>query len=89
MPARFQMIEWTGTTFAVAGSIISVWGALVNNLQHDHHRAMELWMYSNVLLLAWCAGNLLGFWNGGISVGAMMVMYLAFTSSNIWGFYHA
>jgi hypothetical protein len=42
-------------------------------------------MYSNVLLLIWCAGNLGELWNGGISVGAMMLMYLIFTVSNLYG----
>jgi ABC-type xylose transport system permease subunit len=82
------MIEWLGTICAVLGSIVSVVGALVNNLKHDHHRAMEWWMYSNILLLTWCVGNLAGLWNGGISVGAMMCMYLIFTVSNAWGLFH-
>ena len=82
------MIELVGTAFAVLGSIMSVIGALTNNLRHDHHRAMEWWMYSNILLLVWCAGNLGGLWNGGISIGAMMCMYLIFTASNAWGLFH-
>ena len=82
------MIELVGTAFAVLGSIMSVIGALTNNLRHDHHRAMEWWMYSNILLLVWCAGNLGGLWNGGISIGAMMCMYLIFTVSNVWGLFH-
>jgi hypothetical protein len=82
------MIELIGEVCAVTGSVISIGGALTNNLLHDHNRAMEYCMYSNVLLLVWCGGNLSGLWNGGISVGAMMCMYLIFTVSNAWGLFH-
>lgn len=79
------MIEVIGITCAVSGSILSVIGALTNNLYHDHRRAMEWWMYSNVLLLAWCVGNLAGLWNGSLSIGAMGIMYAIFTASNVYG----
>jgi hypothetical protein len=79
------VIETIGLICAILGSILSIIGALTNNLYHDHRGAMEWWMYSNVLLLIWCAGNLGELWNGGISVGAMMLMYLIFTVSNLYG----
>ena len=79
------MIELLGTSLAVLGSILSVHGALTNNLKHDHHGAMTIWMYSNILLLIWCVGNLMELWNGNLSIGAMMCMYLVFTVSNAWG----
>ena len=82
------MMEIMGAIFAVVGSIVSIFGALSNNILHDHRGAMELWMFSNILLLVWCAGNLAGLWNGGISVSAMMVMYLIFSVSNAWGLFH-
>ena len=62
------MIELLGTSLAVLGSILSVHGALTNNLKHDHHDAMTIWMYSNVLLLVLCIGNLMGLWNGNLSI---------------------
>lgn len=77
-----------GSVLAVSGSIISVAGALVNNLQHNHRGAMQLWMFSNVMLLVWSAGYLSGIWNGGLSVGALMVMYLVFAVSNFWGLFY-
>ena len=81
------MIELVGTAFAVLGSIMSVIGALTNNLRHDHHRAMEWWMYSNILLLVWCAGDLGGLWNGGISIGdgLMCLNYAFMLVSGVWG----
>ncbi len=82
------MIESVGTSVAVTGSIISVIGSCINNLQHNHRMAMEFWMVSNVLLLVWCIGNLAGLWNGGISVFAMLCMYLIFATTNYWGLYH-
>jgi hypothetical protein len=74
-----------GSLCAVAGAIISVVGALTNNLQHDHRKAMKFWMVSNILLLMWSAGYLLGYWNGSLSIGALFVMYLIFTVSNFYG----
>lgn len=82
------MISEIGTGLAICGSFLSVCGALVNNLQHDHNRAMKIWMVSNILLLAWSVGFLAGMWNGGLSVGALMVMYLIFSISNFWGLTH-
>lgn len=77
-----------GPTLAILGSIISIIGALYNNLWHDHHGAMEWWMVSNVLLLVWATGLAAGIWNGGISGMALVVMYLIFAVSNWWGITH-
>lgn len=79
------MIALIGSALAIVGSLISIAGALVNNCRHDHKKAMELWMGSNVMLLAWSVGYLAGLWDGGLSVGALMVMYLIFTVSNVYG----
>jgi hypothetical protein len=82
------MLALIGSSMAISGSIISVAGALINNLKHDHRRAMRLWMVSNIMLLAWSAGFISGLWNGGVSVGALMAMYLIFSISNFWGLTH-
>lgn len=82
------MLTLIGPSLAICGSIISVAGALINNLKHDHRRAMRLWMVSNIMLLAWSAGFISGLWNGGVSVGALMAMYLIFSVSNFWGLTH-
>lgn len=82
------MLALIGSSLAICGSIISVAGALINNLKHDHRRAMRLWMVSNIMLLAWSAGFISGLWNGGVSVGALMAMYLIFSVSNFWGLTH-
>lgn len=82
------MLALIGSSLAISGSIISVAGALINNLKHDHRRAMRLWMVSNIMLLAWSAGFISGLWNGGVSVGALMAMYLIFSVSNFWGLTH-
>jgi hypothetical protein len=82
------MLAEIGACLAIGGSIISVAGALINNLKHNHRGAMQLWMFSNVMLLVWSAGYLSGIWNGGLSVGALMVMYLVFAISNFWGLFY-
>jgi hypothetical protein len=78
-------ISLAGPVLAIIGSLISIIGALINNCWHDHHGAMELWVFSNVMLLIWSVGYLGGLWDGGLSVGALMVMYLIFTVSNLYG----
>ncbi len=83
-----EVLALAGSVLAVSGSIISVAGALVNNLKHNHRGAMQLWMFSNVMLLVWSAGYLAGLWDGGLSVGALMVMYLVFAVSNFWGLFY-
>lgn len=77
-----------GSGLAIGGSILSITGALVNNLRHDHRKAMEIWMFSNIMLLLWACGYLAGYWNGALSMGAVALMYGAFTVSNAWGLTH-
>ena len=83
-----EVLALAGSVLAVSGSIISVAGALVNNLKHNHRGAMQLWMFSNVILLGWSIGYLAGLWNGSLSIGALMVMYLVFAVSNFWGLFY-
>lgn len=70
---------------AIAGSMISIYGTCKNNLWHDHHGAMVVWMYSNIILLVWAAGNCLGYWDGGLSAGALAIMYAVFSITNLYG----
>lgn len=81
-------IQIIGSGLAVLGSVISIVGALFNNIWHDHRGAMEWWMISNILLLIWAAGLMAGVWNGGVSALALVVMYLIFAVSNWWGMTH-
>lgn len=82
------MLPLIGMSLAILGSIISTYGALRNNLLHDYRGAMQLWMVSNVLLLAWAVGLTVGLWDGGVSGAALVVMYLIFAVSNFWGMTH-
>ena len=77
-----------GSCLAVMGAMISVIGAIFNNIWHDHHGAMQWWMISNILLLVWAVGLMAGVWNGGLSALALVVMYLIFAVSNWWGMTH-
>ena len=77
-----------GSCLAVMGAMISVIGAIFNNIWHDHSGAMQWWMISNILLLVWAAGLMAGIWNGGLSALALVVMYLIFAVSNYWGMTH-
>lgn len=81
------MIATIGTSCAVVGSTISVIGNLVNTIQKDHSRAIELWTFSSALIIIWATGFLLGWWNGGVGVAAILGMNVVFFASNLWGIY--
>lgn len=82
------MIELIGAGLAIFGSLISVYGTYLNNVSHDHEGAMYVWMYSNVMLLFWAIGNFLGYWDGGLTSIALVIMYGVFSITNLWGLYH-
>ena len=79
-----------GNILAVVGSILSVSGALVNNLWLQHVLAMWIWgAGSNPILLAYFIGVDAGWWNGQhISTRALILTYAVFTVSSIWGLLH-
>lgn len=79
------LISVVGICLATGGSILSIIGTLINNLRHNHVGAMKIWGFSNPMLATWAVGYLMGWWNGSLSVGAMLVMYLVFTITNWWG----
>lgn len=78
-------LDYIGETLAIMGSIASITGALLNNLSLMHVEAMWLWMLSNPLLLAWSYGCYKKWWNGGISIEAIGIMYAIFTVTNFYG----
>ena len=79
------IIEGAGAILALSSSAISICGALLNNLFLEHKYAMQIWMVSNILLLAWATGFYFGYWNGGLSGFFLMVMYFVFAISNAYG----
>jgi hypothetical protein len=79
------MIEDIGSAIAVIGSIISVLGNLVNTLWKNHRKAIVLWTVSSFLNSLWFYGFIVGWWDGGIGVTAMLGMNLVFFASNIYG----
>lgn len=76
-----------GIILAVTGSILSVTGALINNLALDHVLAMWFWMFSNPILFGWAYGYIRGYWADGISVEALAIMYVIFTITNFYGLF--
>ena len=77
--------QYVGSSLTLIGSALSLIGALVNNLWLDHRMAMLIWMASNPLLFIWSLGNYRRWWDGGLSILALCVMYGVFTASNLWG----
>jgi hypothetical protein len=90
-----------GFSLAATGSVLSVTGALVNNIWLDHTLAMWFWMFSNPILLVWAFGVMefdiiLGgksiyskshWWSDGLTIVAVAVMYAIFTISNFYGLF--
>jgi type III secretory pathway component EscS len=81
-PSTLHLI---GTILAIVGSLLSISGALANNLYHWHRTAMEIWTVSNILLAAWAMGYYIKLWDGGLSAIALCVMYVIFLVSNWYG----
>ena len=84
------MLTILGASLAVLGSLLSIIGTLVNNLLvnkqlNNHLLAMRIWAWSNPMLAIWAIGYLLGIWNGGVSVSAVLCMYVIFTVTNWYG----
>jgi hypothetical protein len=76
-----------GESLAVGGSLLSIYGTLENNIAYNHTFAMQIWMFSNIILLIWAVGHVKGYWNGGLSVGSIAVMYGVFAISNFYGLF--
>ena len=74
-----------GLDLAVLGSVISCIGVLFNNIILNHILAMQIWAFSNPILLVWAYGNWKRWWDGGISGMALFGMYSVFTISNLYG----
>jgi hypothetical protein len=83
----YEGYQTVGYSIAVLGSALSVFGTFANNLLLDHVLAMQIWMFSNPILLAWAFGNRKGWWDGGLSIDALMVMYAVFTVTNFIGLF--
>ena len=77
--------DGVGTALAVCGSILSLSGALVNNLFLMHTMAMWFWQASNPILFLWAYGTYKKWWDGGISIEAIGIMYFVFSITNAYG----
>jgi len=83
----FQSEDY-GLDLAVIGSVISCLGVVANNLMLDHILAMQIWMFSNIFLLAWSFGLWKGWWDGGLSGLVLFLMYGFYSITNAWGLMH-
>ncbi len=77
--------ENLGLDFAVLGSVISIIGVIYNNLFHAHILAMQIWCISNLILVIYFTGRWRDWWDGGLSDGVMVVMYVVMLISEIYG----
>ena len=77
--------EWVGVSLVFVGTLLSIIGTLYNNIPLDHLTAMKFWMVSNPMLLVWALGKLKGYWDGGVTISMLAVMYAVFTVTNWYG----
>ena len=78
-----------GALLAIVGTTLSICGTIINNLYLDHHLAMMIWMPSNLILLSWAIGHGRRYWDGGVSIDALVVMYAVFSLTNAYGLWFA
>jgi hypothetical protein len=81
-PEQFSGI---GADLAVLGTIVSCCGVAANNLYLDHTLAMQIWVFSNIILGAWAFGLYKRYWDGGISGAALFLMYGFMLVTGVWG----
>lgn len=70
-----------GTALAIAGTLISAAGTIVNTFSMDHILALHIWFFSNPIMLAYFIGHRFEKWNGRLSLDAMIALYILFTIS--------
>jgi hypothetical protein len=85
MTATLITLSDIGSILATLGSLIAIYGTLVNNLKRDHFRAMQIWQYSNPILFIWAIGFCFNLWEGGFPGAFMAAMYLVFAVTNRYG----
>ena len=71
-----------GTALTICGTAISVIGSYENNLVLDHHAAMLIWRWSNLLFAGYFFGRWRGYWDGGLNDAIMTGLYGYYTLTN-------
>jgi hypothetical protein len=77
--------ESVGAIIVVLGTIIGVLGTFVNNVFLDHVTAMQIWRWSNFLLLAFFVGLWKKWWTSSIGAEVMCLLYAFYIITNEWG----
>jgi len=77
--------EHIGEALAIIGTLISAIATLINNCMLDHTLAMQVWFFSNPVMLAWFIGHRLKKWNGGLSIDFMIGLYTFYILTNMYG----
>jgi len=77
--------ERIGEVLAISGAIISAAATVINNCLLDHTLAMQVWFFSNPIMLAYFIGLRLKKWNGVISLDAMILLYAFYVLTNAYG----
>jgi hypothetical protein len=77
--------EQIGEALAISGAFISAAGTVINNCFLLHTLAMQVWFFSNPVMLAYFIGLRFKKWNGGISLDALIVLYAFYILTNAYG----
>ena len=71
-----------GILMVIFASIISLIGVCYNNLALDHHMAMIVWRWSNIVFAIYFFGRWRRWWDGGLSDFVMMCLYGFYVITN-------
>lgn len=84
-----ETVEKIGPVLAISGTVLTIIGTFINSFYLDHISAMGIWLFSNPLMLGWAIGYDRGYWDGGLSAKALMVLYAVLTIVNAYGLFYA
>lgn len=77
-----------GNWLAVIASGVSIIGVFFNNVLLQHTTAMQVWVASNLLFVAFFYGQYRKWWNGGLSSATVCITYLVMLVTGIYGLMH-
>lgn len=85
----FALRNKIGLLLAIVGTFLSIAGVICNNIFLAHRLAMWIWLPSNLVLFLWAVGHGKRYWDGGISMDALVIMYAVFSITNWYGLWFA
>jgi hypothetical protein len=74
-----------GNAIAAIASCVSIVGVFYNNVLLQHTVAMQIWVVSNLLFVAFFYGQYMKWWNGGLSSLTVCITYFIMLITGLYG----